>query len=116
MTDEKTINFVKKEAARQLDAFDRPTKATKAWKPTRIRYKGEFLTLPSKKTLWRKPGDAKSALVNSMETGELVSYNYDTRSYDRKDGKRKDMNNAEVRELEELLKQEMLALVEFVPV
>ena len=114
MTDEETIAFVKKEAARQLDLFDRPARDTRAWNPTRIRYRGEFLTLPSEKTLWRKPGDAKSALVNAIETGALVSYNYDTRSYDRKDGKRKDMNYAEVSELQKLLKQEIFSLVEFV--
>lgn len=115
MPDTVTLDFVKGEALRQLDAFDKATKAVKRMQPTRIKYKGKFLTLPSGKTLWRRPGDAKSALINAIETGYLTLYNYDTRSYDRRDGKHKNMTHAEVRELHELLKQEMLALVEFVP-
>lgn len=57
-----------------LSSLNLETKKLKKNKPVRIRYNGQFVTLKSGKTIWKRLGDAKSALrhdFNSSPTGHF---------------------------------------------
>ncbi len=69
-------------AIAQLDKFQRVATEIKKYKPVRIRYRGKWLILPSGKTIWKRIGDAKSALRNSMQsTCEFDRYPDGVRGY-----------------------------------
>lgn len=54
-------------------------KKRKQCRPVRIRYDGEWLVLPSGKTIWKRIGDAKSALRNAMP--DVLYYDPEIRGY-----------------------------------
>jgi hypothetical protein len=55
-------NILTPEQLAALKNTFQPNKFVKTIRPHRIKFMGEFVTLTSGKTVWKKPGDAKSAL------------------------------------------------------
>lgn len=58
----------------RLEAALKPVKQVAKAKPTRIKYKGEFIAIHNGKTLWQQPGHAKSATRNFIDicAGEIL--------------------------------------------
>lgn len=59
----------------QLTALKNTFKSTKPLKksrPHRIKFMGEFITLNSGKTVWKRIGDAKSALNNHLGSYAMI--------------------------------------------
>lgn len=52
----------------------KPTKPIKKARPHRIKFMGEFVTLNSGKTVWKRIGDAKSALHHHFATQTYSHY------------------------------------------
>lgn len=88
----------------------RPTGTTR---PVRIRYRGEWLVMPSGKTIWRLRSHAKNALTNSMRNP--VWYSYDDGAH-RIYGTNTLIGRGEFEAARECYKEAILREVEFVEV
>ncbi len=98
----------------------KPTKPIKKARPHRIKFMGEFVTLNSGKTVWKRIGDAKSALNNHFDSYATIGA---FRRYETPSSVNLIMQNLfadkkypyqHVKELIDLL--EKAGVVEFVPV
>jgi hypothetical protein len=85
-------------------------------KPVRIRYNGGWLVLPSGKTIWKRIGDAKSALRNFLGCYQIAYYDVDMRGYRLVKSKRFIGDYNEKKTCEEYVFAKMLESVEFVEV
>lgn len=104
---------LKKLLEKDLDKIDATDKPHRRIRPVRIRYKGKFLVMPSGKTIWRRIGDAKAALlVNNFF--DPVYYSHKHGGYCLRWDNSKAITWDEAKEYRALYKELLFSTVEFV--
>jgi len=68
MASKKLLSAIPAEITNYLALSFKKGKTVKPTTPYRIKFRGEFITLESGKTLWRTKGHAKSAMTNHISS------------------------------------------------